>query len=143
MESYGMILGIIMSEKTGYALLYRPQHLVGLEAPISIARIAVYHESTGAPSGWFSEVITVAKKRLIKGTLLDGEGGYMAYGVAERAEIAKQGNLLPFGLSQDAVVIREIAEDEAISYDDVELQSTTALTLRQLQESSVKPGTAF
>ena len=143
MESYGMILGIIMSEKTGYALLYRPQHLVGLEAPISIARVAVYHESTGAPSGWFSEVITVAKKRLTKGTVLDGEGGYTAYGLAERAEVSREGNLLPFGLSQNAVVRREIAEDGAISYDDVELQSSAALTLRQVQETSVKPGASL
>jgi predicted homoserine dehydrogenase-like protein len=143
MESYGMILGIIMSEKTGQALLYRPQHLVGLEAPISIARTAVYHESTGAPRGWFSEVITVAKKRLRPGTLLDGEGGYTAYGLAERAEVAREENLLPFGLCQDAVVRREISEDRAISYDDVELQSSPALSLRMLQETSLKSGAAL
>lgn len=140
-ESYGIGIGTIQGQKTGQLLVYRPQHLVGLEAPVSLVKIALYKEATGAPRGWFSEVVTAAKKNLKPGMLLDGGGGYMSYGLIERADIAKEQNLLPFGLSPNAEVIRNIPEDKVITYDDVKLnKSSFARELRNLQESSLRPG---
>jgi predicted homoserine dehydrogenase-like protein len=141
MESYGLIIGIIQGTKTGQALLYRPQHLVGIEAPITLAKAAVYHEPTGAPAGWFSEVVTAAKKPLSAGTILDGEGGYTTYGLVEKATVAFDGHLLPFGLSHDATLTRDIPEDGVITYDDVKLRTgSIAANLRMLQDESIKPG---
>ena len=46
-----------------------------------------------------------------------------------------RGNLLPVGLSQGADVARDIAEDEMITYDDVELPDSVALELRRAQDA--------
>jgi predicted homoserine dehydrogenase-like protein len=144
MESYGLIIGVIQGPRTGQALFYRPQHLVGLEAPISIAKVAIYHEATGAPKGWLSEVVTAAKKPLSPGTLLDGEGGYTTYGLVERADVALDAHLLPFGLSQDATLLREIPEDGLVTYDDVKLKKDSfASNMRVLQNESIRPNVAL
>lgn len=128
--------GLYMNKNHKNALLYRPYHLVGVEAPISIAKIALYKEPTGSPISWYSDVITAAKKDLEKGEVLDGEGGYTVYGLAETARIAKRENLLPIGLANGVKVKRSIKMDEMITYDDVELnEESFGLRLRRMQES--------
>ena len=57
-------------------LLYRPYHLVAVEAPISIAKAALYGQPTGTPLPTpVADVITVAKRNLKAGEVLDGSGG--------------------------------------------------------------------
>ena len=82
-----------------------------------------------------SSDITLAKKDLKPGTILDGEGGYTVYGLIERADIARDENLLPMGLTKGAEVISDIPEDSAITYEDVKLQESFTLSLRRLQDS--------
>jgi len=135
MESYGDIIGMITGKKSRQAMIYRPQHFVGHEVPIGIARIALDGLPSGTPIGRFSECIAAAKKNLKPGTILDGEGGYATYGIIERAEIAKSENLVPMGLTQGAEVIEEIPEDGTITYDNVRLPESFALNLRRLQDS--------
>ena len=66
--------------------MYRPYHFVGMEAPLSIASAAIRNEPTGCPAGApVSEVIAAAKRPLVRGEVLDGEGGYTVYGLAEEA----------------------------------------------------------
>ena len=43
---------------------------------------------------------------------------------------------MPVGLSQGAVLSRDLKEDEMITYDDVELPESTALELRQAQDAA-------
>jgi len=135
LESYGEIIGMMIGKKSRQAMIYRPQHFVGHEVPIGIARMMLYGESCGAPIGHVSEVITLAKKDLKPGTILDGEGGYTVYGLIERADIARDENLLPMGLTKGAEVISDIPEDSAITYEDVKLQESFTLSLRRLQDS--------
>ena len=116
-------------------MIYRPQHFVGHEVPISIARIALDGLPSGTPIGRFSECVAAAKKNLKPGTILDGEGGYATYGIIERAEITKSENLVPMGLTQGAEVIEEIPEDGTITYDNIRLPESFALNLRRLQDS--------
>jgi len=118
------------------SMLYRPFHFTGIEAPISIAKIALSKEPTGSPIGWYSDVITAAKIDLGRGTVLDGGGGYRVYGLAEDAKVSKAENYLPIGLANGVKTKRRIKADEIITYDDIELnEDSFALKLRRIQES--------
>ncbi len=121
-----------------YALMYRPYHFVGMEAPLSIASAAIRNEPTGCPAGApVSEVIAAAKRPLVRGEVLDGEGGYTVYGLAEEAAPATQERLLPMGLAAGARVARPIGEDEVLTYDDVVLdEGSFALGLRRIQDQT-------
>ena len=135
--SYGEIIGMIIGKKSKQAMIYRPQHFVGHEVPISIARMLLYGESTGAPIDHLSEVVAAAKKNLKSGTILDGEGGYTVYGIIEKADMARAERLLPVGLTEGAEVVHEIPEDGMITYDNVKVRESFTLNLRRLQDSLV------
>ena len=120
-------------------LLYRPYHLVAVEAPISIAMAALYGQATGAtlPTPT-TEVLTVAKRDLAAGEMLDGGGGYTVVGICEKAEIARAERLLPLGLAGGAKLKVAVEQGEAISYDMVELnEDSFVLQLRRLQDATV------
>ena len=120
-------------------LLYRPYHLVAVEAPISIAKAVLYGQPTGTPLPTpVADIITVAKRNLKAGEVLDGSGGYTVNGLIERAEIACTENLLPLGLSDGSKLKRDVSQGEAISYDMVELdEDSFVLKLRRLQDATV------
>ena len=120
-------------------LLHRPYHLVAVEAPISIAQAALTGAATGAPlTTPHAEVITVAKRHLEEGEILDGGGGYTVNGLCEKATVARAENLLPLGLAYGARLTREIAQGEAISYDMVEMETGSFIyMLRRLQDATL------
>jgi len=121
------------------ALVYRPYHWAGLEASISLIRAALYKEPTGCPlpTSPSAEVLAAAKRTLKPGDVLDGGGGYAAYGLAERADIAREQNSLPLGLAENIRVVREVPPDGVISYDDVELKEDSfLLNLRRIQDKT-------
>ncbi len=120
-------------------LLYRPYHLVAVEAPISIAKAALYGQPTGTPLPTpVADVITVAKRDLKAGEILDGSGGYTVNGLIEKADIAREENLLPLGLSDGIKLKSDVPQREAISYDMVALdEDSFVLKLRRLQDTTV------
>ena len=137
LASYGEIIGMITGKRSNYSMIYRPQHWIGHEMPITVAAIMLDGETCGTPVGQHAEVISAAKKPLSAGTTLDGEGGYCLYGLLEKARVARDENLLPVGLSRGAVLTRDIAEDGMITYDDVELADSPALELRRQQDKEL------
>ena len=120
-------------------LLYRPYHLVAVEAPISIARAALYGMPTGAPRPTPSaDVIAVAKRDLQAGEVLDGGGGYTVLGQSEKATVARDEGLLPLGLAQGAVLQADVAQGAAIGYDVVALMEDSLVAeLRREQDALV------
>jgi predicted homoserine dehydrogenase-like protein len=74
-------------------------------------------------AGPVCEVITIAKRNLKAGERLDGVGGFCSYGLIDNRAAARAINALPIGLSEDCVLLRDVAKDEAISFDDVESPS--------------------
>jgi len=119
-----------------YYLLYRPYHLASIETPISIARAFLYNEATIEPGfGFVSEVMTIAKKDLNPGDILDGIGGFASYGMIELHEIMKKNRYLPIGISEGSTVKRKISKDEPIKYEDIELNENSILfNLRKIQD---------
>ena len=120
-------------------LLYRPYHLVAVEAPITIARAALYGMPTGAPRPTPSaDVIAVAKRDLQAGEVLDGGGGYTVLGQSEQATVARDEGLLPLGLAQGAVLQVDVAQGAAIGYDMVALMEDSLVAeLRREQDALV------
>jgi predicted homoserine dehydrogenase-like protein len=72
-------------------------------------------------------VTAVAKRDLEPGDVLDGEGGYCAYGALVSAARASENRLLPIGLSAGGVVARPIAAGEEILLDQVRLAGDDVL----------------
>nr|ADI19366.1 predicted homoserine dehydrogenase [uncultured Chloroflexi bacterium HF0500_03M05] len=125
--------GVAMDPSGRYGVMYRPYHLVGMEAPISIARIFLHKEPTGAPKARVGEVVAVAKHFLKPGDVLDGEGGCTVYGSLVEAVQASSQELVPIGLCSGARVVRPINADQMLSYQDVEMLE--GMFVRNLRES--------
>lgn len=82
-----------------------------------------------------AELIAVAKRDLKPGDELDGAGGYTVYGLSERYEVARADRLLPFGFAYSGRLKRAVAQDQALSWDDVEVERSGFLyELRQEQD---------
>jgi predicted homoserine dehydrogenase-like protein len=135
LASYGEITGMIIGQRSKQAMIYRPQHFVGHEMPLGVARMMLASRAIAAPIGHTAEVIAAAKKQLAPGTVLDGEGGYTVYGLLEKASVARELGLIPMGLTAGAEVIRAIPEDGLLTYDHVRLPDSFVLQLRQQQDA--------
>jgi len=119
-------------------MLYRPYHLVAVPAPISILKAVFHGQPTGAPlTTPTADVITVAKRDLKRGEVLDGSGGYTVNGMCEKAAIVRAKNLLPLGLSSGARLKQDVAQGTAITYDVVDLPESFVLNLRRLQDATL------
>jgi predicted homoserine dehydrogenase-like protein len=122
---------------------YRPFHLCHIEVPNTIARAVLLNDATIAPQGAPTvEVISTAKIDLEAGQTLDGLGCYTLYGQCENADTARAQRLLPFGVAEGCKLKRNIARDEVLTYDDVELPKGRLIDkLRAEQEAvfSIQP----
>ncbi len=67
------------------------------------------------------EVCAVAKRDLREGEVLDDYGMYMTYGEAVNADEMSAARYLPEGLVEGCRLVRAVARDEVLTYDDVEL----------------------
>lgn len=131
LATYGEIIGMIIGKRSRHMVIYRPQHFVGHEVPIGVARMLLFGDAVAYPVGHTCEVVAAAKKTLAPGTRLDGEGGYCVYGMVERSDVAAKERLVPVGLSGGAEVVREIPEDGLITFDNVRVPDGLALKLWQ------------
>lgn len=114
---------------------YIPSHLGPLEGPSSVARAVLFGDATLAPSTMATDVITLAKFNLKKGDRLDSVGGFTVYGAIENYEVSLRDRLLPIGLADGVVLKRDILQDEAITYSDIDLpKNSKAADLRAIQD---------
>jgi len=121
-QEYGM-----KTDASGlYSALFRPYHYIGLELGISAANAVLRNEATGCSTEFIADVGAFAKKDLEPGDTLDGEGGYTVFGKLMSAVDSLEQNILPLGLTGGAKVIRPVAKDAPLSYDCVELDTSTA-----------------
>jgi len=110
----------MLPDKSGrFAALYRPIHMIGLELGISVASVALRKEPTGSPTGFRSDVVATAKRALKKGEMLDGEGGFCVWGKQTPAARSLSENLLPLGLAHSVKLLRDVAQGQALTWNDV------------------------
>jgi predicted homoserine dehydrogenase-like protein len=125
--------------KGKYCTFFRPYHLWFLEAPISVARAHLFHETWLVPKDEpVADVMTIAKRDLKPGERLDDYGGYTFYGVNDRAEVCRQLNALPVGLAPGAQIARPVAAGEIVTWGDVKLdEDSVVVKLRRQQDALV------
>lgn len=111
--------GLLTDASGRYAAMYRPYHLVGLELATSVLRAGLRGEATGSPAGFQGDVIATAKRSLVAGEILDGEGGYCVYGTLMPAESALQIGGLPIGLAHHVKLKNQVAAGQALRWSDV------------------------
>ena len=114
--------GMVTDSSGSYSALWRPYHYIGLELAQSIYSIALDKKATGHTKNYNADVAAYAKKDLKIGEKLDGEGGFCARGKLITSKESKQKNILPLGLTEGAIVKRNIMKDESIKLSDVDLK---------------------
>lgn len=108
-------------------LFYRPYHLCAIEMVISIIRAVIHGEASIAPRKRVAGVLTVAKKSLEAGEILDNIGGYTFYGQIDQDEVIRKQGLLPVVLAPGTRLIRKKTTDEPIALDDVDIDQSSQL----------------
>ena len=110
-----------MGEGPLYAF-YTPFHLPQLEIPLTAARAVLFKDATVAPLGPpVCDAIAIAKRDLKAGEILDGIGGFACYTLIENYDVARQLGGIPMGISEGCRLIRDVAKDQMVVYDDVAL----------------------
>lgn len=111
--------GVVTDGSGHYTVLYRPAHLIGLELGISVASAALRGEPTGSARDFTGDVAATAKKDLVPGDLLDGEGGFTVYGTLLPARKSVLAGALPIGLAHGVRIVRPVAAGQTVLWDDV------------------------
>lgn len=103
-------------------VFYTPYHLPHLQLPLTVARAVLFKDATLTPLGApVCDALTLAKRDLKAGEVLDGMGGFTCYGEIDSYELCAAENYLPMALSVDCRLTRDIRKDEPVRYDDVVL----------------------
>ena len=108
-----------------YFTLYKRWHLIGLEVGMSVASVALRGEATGVATCWNADVVATAKRDLVPGDRLDGEGGYTVWGKLLPAATSLRMGGLPLGLAHDVKVVRPVKQGQSLSWSDVAMDTTT------------------
>ncbi len=124
-----------------YFTLYKRWHLIGLEVGMSVASVALRGEPTGVANCWNADVVATAKRDLLPGDMLDGEGGYTVWGKLLPADTSVQLGGLPLGLAHDVKVVRPVAKGQSLCWADVAMDTSThAYRIRkQMEEMFSEP----
>ena len=113
--------GMITDSSGNYSAIWRPYHYIGLELAQSIYSIALDNRATGFTKKYNADVASYAKKDLKIGDKLDGEGGFCARGKLITSQKSKHEKILPLGLTDNAILKKNVNKDQVIRLGDVEL----------------------
>ncbi|OQA20980.1 MAG: SAF domain protein [Actinobacteria bacterium ADurb.Bin346] len=132
---------LLMGDGPNY-LLYRPYHIPGIETPLTVARAYFERQPWIVPrAGLISEVVTIAKRDLKEGEVIDGIGGYMIYGLIDEYGTAVKENLLPIGLAQGSILKKPVKKDTPIRIDDIIFGcSRLLMQMRKKQDETIQAG---
>ncbi|WP_347346305.1 Gfo/Idh/MocA family oxidoreductase [Microbacterium sp.] len=125
-----------------YAALYRPYHYVGLELNVSVANAALRGVSTGHPVGFTADVVATAKRDLVAGETLDGEGGYTVWGKLVSAESSVREGYLPVALAHHIPLTRDVPKGGIVRWADVEVDETLQQAIELRRETEALAATA-
>ena len=122
-----------------YYKFYREYHLCYFETARGMAEAILLNKPLIQPNCLKADVITAAKKDLKKGESLGHIGGYNYYGLIDTYETMINGNFLPVGLAEYAVLKDQAAIDTPITYDMVTFpEDNIVLQLRKEQDEVFK-----
>lgn len=127
----------VVTDPSGrYMTSYKKWHLIGLELGVSVASVVLRGEPTGVATAFNADVAAMAKRDLKPGDMLDGEGGYTVSGQLAPAATSLAKGYLPLGLAHNVKLVRPVARDACVTWDDVEIDETLpAFRIRKEQEA--------
>ncbi len=127
----------VVTDPSGrYMANYKRWHLIGLELAISVASVGIRGEATGFAKCFNADVAAITKRDLKVGETLDGEGGYTVSGGLRPSSISVRNGYVPLGLAHNVVLTKDVAAGQAVTWDDVHIDSTTsAYQLRREMEN--------
>jgi predicted homoserine dehydrogenase-like protein len=127
--------GLVTDPSGRYAAMYKPYHLIGLELGISVASVELRGEATGSATGFRGDAVATAKRPLLRGETLDGEGGFTVYGRLMPAPESLARGALPIGLAHNVTLQRPVAEGDVVRWSDVALDGASeAVRIRREME---------
>lgn len=135
-EVHDLMKYLSMGDGPNYAI-YRPYHLTSLETPITIYNAIVEREATIVPEkGQVSDTVTVAKRDLKAGEILEGIGGKSVFGTITSHADQKERNLLPIAMITKKTKLKvDVKKDQLITMDMVELDEDHIITkIRRKQD---------
>ena len=128
--------GVPVDESGQFASLWRPVHLIGSELGFSVATALLDNKSTGSTKEFTGDAVSVAKRNLKAGELLDGEGGTTVWGKLIPASKSISLNALPIGLAHNVKLINDIPEGQVVSQKDISsISESNASVLRKEMEA--------
>src|SRR5512140_2094888 len=127
-----------------YACLYKRWHLIGLELGISVASVGLRGEPTGAAICFNADVIATAKRNLMQGEILDGEGGYTVWGKLFQADKSLTLGGLPLGLAHNVKLVRAVKKGQSLTWADVAIDASLPAykVRREMEALFFRPGRA-
>jgi predicted homoserine dehydrogenase-like protein len=118
-------------------VFYTPFHLPHREVGLTAARAALFADAAAAPAGApVCEAVTIAKRDLEPGEVLDGPGGFLTYGLTENAETSTREGLLPIGLSEGRRLVKAVARDDPLTF--AMLEPRTPRTVDSLYDEQLR-----
>lgn len=105
-----------------YYMFYTPYHLPPMQVQHSVARAVLFDDATLTPLGApVCDTVSYTKRDLKAGEILDGMGGFAAYGMVERYSVCQQEDFLPIAISLNCRLKHDVPMDQPLRYSDVEL----------------------
>ncbi len=115
-------MGYVKMGDGPFYVFYTPFHLPHIQMMSTIGRAVIYRDPTVVPMGGpVCEVVTMAKRDLKAGAVLDGVGGFTGYGLIDNSSTARRENALPLSLSEGCTLRRDVSKDHLITFADVTL----------------------
>ena len=131
-----MEYGVKTDPSSRYACMYKRWHLIGLEVGISVASVGLRGEPTGCATGWRADAVALAKRDLLGGEVLDGEGGYTVVGRLMPAADSLAQGCLPLGLAHGWKLLRPVAAGQPVRWSDAAYDAnSTAVRIRREMEA--------
>jgi len=136
-----MEYGVKTDPSGRYACMYKRWHLIGLEVGISVASVGLRGEPTGCPTGWRADAVAVAKKNLLPGEILDGEGGYTVVGRLMPAAHSLAQGCLPLGLAHGWKLLRAVTAGQPVRWSDaaIDANSSAVRARREMEQAFGAP----
>jgi predicted homoserine dehydrogenase-like protein len=132
--------GLLTDPSGWYASMWRPFHLIGLETSVSVLSAVLRGEATGSSKEFRGDAVAFAKRDLVPGETLDGEGGYCVWANAIPAQRSLAEGGLPIGLAHNVKLKRPVPKDGIVRFADVELTGDAdVLAIRQEMEQAARP----
>jgi predicted homoserine dehydrogenase-like protein len=119
-------------------VFHTPFHLPQLEIPNTVARAVLFRDATVTPEGApVCDAVTVAKRDLKAGEILDGLGGFTCYALLENYATSREIDALPMGVSEGCRLKRDVSRDQVVTYGDVELPAGRLCDILRTEQDSL------